>query len=453
MSDSTERQMHINLFMYGAGHHEASWRLPQSSPGAQLGFDYYRHAAQVAERGLLDSMFFADNLTVGANASRQLTNVLEPTSVLSAVSTVTTNLGLIATLSTSYNEPYNVARRFATLDHLSGGRAGWNIVTSGSEAEARNFGAPGRNGRADHADRYRRATEFVDVVNKLWDSWEDDAIVADKQTGLYAQLERLHAVEHDGEFYSVAGPGSVPRSPQGRPVLIQAGTSDAGITLGARFAEAIFTAQRTLAEGQAFYGELKGRAAGRFARNPDHILILPGISPFLGSTEEEAARVEEELLGYIQTEFALRQLGMFFDREFSEQDLDRPLPPLAFGDQLEGHKSRSALLAKLAWDENLTVRQLLGRIASGRGHRTFVGTPEQLADDLERWFREGAADGFNFMPPSIPTQMEVFVDQVVPILQKRGLFRREYAGTTLRENLGLPRPHSIYAPQPAAALA
>lgn len=441
MAKSAEKQMHINLFLSAAGHHEAAWRLPEVTPSAQLTFEHYRHAAEVAERGRLDSIFFADTLSVGPNVSRQLTNGLEPIGVLSAVSAVTTHVGLIATASTSYNEPYNLARRFATLDHLSGGRAGWNIVTSASQAEARNFGL---DGRADHADRYRRATEFVGVANKLWDSWEDGALIGDKASGLYADPERTHAIDHAGDFFRVAGPLSVPRSPQGRPVLVQAGTSNDGITLGARYAEAIFTAQRTIAEGKAFYDELKGRAVQRFGRDPDHIKILPGISPFLGSTEEEARRVEEELLELIQTEFALRQLSDFLDYEVTEDLVDQQLPPIPGEDDIEGHKSRSTLLVKLAREEHLSVRQLLGRIASGRGHRTFVGTPEQLADDLELWFRSGAADGFNFMPPSIPTQMEVFADHVIPILQRRGLFREEYEGTTLRENLGLPRPESSY---------
>jgi len=442
MANPAQKQMKINLFMSAAGHHEAAWRLPEMTPGAQLKLDYFRHAAQVAERGRLDSIFFADILSVGPNVGRQLVNALEPTSILAALAPITTHLGLIATLSTSYNEPYNVARRFATLDHLSAGRAGWNIVTSASQAEARNFGLPGRK---DHADRYERATEFVSITNRLWDSWEDGALIGDKESGLYTEIDRLHTIEHEGDHFLVKGPLSVPRSPQGRPVLVQAGTSNDGITLGAQFADAIFTAQRTIPEGKTFYDTLKGRAAERFGRNPDHIVILPGISPFLGSTEEEARRVEQELLDLIQTEFALKQLSNFLDYEVTEEYLDQKLPRMPAEDEIEGHKSRSTLLVALARSEDLTVRQLLGRIASGRGHRTFVGTPEQLADDLQLWFERGAADGFNFMPPSIPTQMEVFVDHVIPILQQRGLFREEYAGTTLRDNYGLPRPASAFA--------
>lgn len=398
-------QLHLNAFLHSCGHHEAAWRLTVTDPLAEYKIDNLVALARTAERAKFDSVFLADHPGLAHDGAHRPAGALEPTIVLAMMAAQTVRIGLIATASTSYNEPFNLARRFASLDHVSGGRAGWNIVTSASQAEALNFGL---DGRADHADRYRRATEFVGVVNKLWDSWEDGALL----------------------------------------VLVQAETSSDGITLGARYAEAIFTAQRTIAEGKAFYDELKGRAVQRFGRDPGHIKILPGIPPFLGSTVQEARRVEEELLDLIQTEFALKQLSNFLDYEITEDLLDEPLPPIPGEDDVEGHKSRSTLLVKLAREEGLSVRQLLGRIASGRGHRTFVGTPEQLADDLELWFRSGAADGFNFMPPSIPTQMEVFVDHVIPILQRRGLFREEYEGTTLRENLGLPRPESSYAREP-----
>jgi FMN-dependent oxidoreductase (nitrilotriacetate monooxygenase family) len=432
--------MHINLFLAGVGHHEAAWRLPDSRPNSLFELEHYRHAAVVAEGGKLDSVFFADTLSTGVNVRRNLMTAMEPTNLLAALAPATSRIGLIATASTSYNDPYNLARRFATIDHLSGGRAGWNIVTSASEAEARNFGLASR---ADHADRYRRAAEFVEVASALWDSWEDDAFVADKESGLFVETDLLHEIDHDGDHFRVTGPLGLPRSPQGRPVLVQAGSSEAGMNLAAGVAEAVFTAQRTLADGQAFYADLKARAA-RAGRDPGQVKILPGISPFIGSTEAEAQRVEDDLHGLVQTEYALAQLSRMVDREITEDQLDEKLPPVPGEDSVNGAKSRFSLVVDLARSEDLTVRQLIGRLAGGRGHRTIVGTPEQVADDLQLWFENGAADGFNFMPPSIPDQLEVFVDNVVPILQERGLFRIEYEGTTLRDHYGLDRPASSF---------
>jgi FMN-dependent oxidoreductase (nitrilotriacetate monooxygenase family) len=444
-------QMHINLFLAGVGHHEAAWRLPGSRPNSLFELEHYRHAARVAEAGKLDSIFFADTLSTGVNVKRNLMTAMEPTNLLAALAPATSRIGLIATASTSYNDPFNLARRFATIDHLSNGRAGWNIVTSASEAEARNFSL---DHRADHADRYRRAAEFVEVATALWDAWEDGALVGDKESGLFVDPERLHAIEHDGDFFRVAGPLGLPRSPQGRPVLVQAGSSEAGKDLAAGVAEAVFTAQRTLADGQAFYDDLKGRAA-RAGRDPDGVKILPGISPFIGSTEAEAKAVERELLDLVQTDYALAQLSRMLDREIGEDLLDQKLPELPGEDSVNGAKSRFSLVVDMARAEDLTVRQIIGRLAGGRGHRTIVGTPEQVADDLQLWFENGAADGFNYMPPAIPDQLEVFVDTVVPILQERGIFRREYEGTTLREHYGLERPASRYtdrrARRPVAA--
>jgi FMN-dependent oxidoreductase (nitrilotriacetate monooxygenase family) len=440
MPDETGRKMSINLFMHGSGHHEAAWRLPASRPSAALEFEHFRHATTVAENAKLDSIFFADGLATGMDVRRNLMNVLEPVSLLAALSAVTSRIGLIATASSSYNDPFNLARRFASLDHLSGGRAGWNLVTSGSLAEARNFGL---DEIPAHADRYRRAEEFIEVANKLWDSWDDDAIVGDKESGVYVETDRLHAADHDGDFFKVAGPLGVPRSPQGRPVLIQAGSSEEGRDFAGTYAEAVFTAQRTLEEGQGFYADLKRRAVGA-GRHPSQVVILPGISPYIGSTEEEARRVESELHHLVQPEYALKQLSFFLEYDFKLDQLDQPFPDLPDEAPIEGHKSRYELVVKLARSEDLTLRQLIGRLAGGRGHRTIVGTPEQIADDLQLWFENGAADGFNFMPPSIPDQLEVFVDTVVPILQERGLFRTEYEGTTLRDHYGLDRPGSVF---------
>jgi FMN-dependent oxidoreductase (nitrilotriacetate monooxygenase family) len=448
MSDNGQTQMHINLFLAGVGHHEAAWRLPGSRVAAQLDFEHYRHAAAVAEAGKLDSVFLADTLATGANVSRNALSMLEPISILAALAGTTSRIGLIATASTSYQDPFNLARRLAGLDHLTGGRAGWNIVTSVDDNEARNFG---RDGGAEHGGRYERAAEFVEVATALWDSWEDDALLADKDSGLFADTSHIHAIDHEGEHFSVAGPLGVPRSPQGRPVLVQAGSSESGRDFAAEVAEAIFTAQQTLADGQAFYADLKRRAAAA-GRDPDSVKILPGISPMIGSTEEEARRLEDELAGHVQSEYALAQLSFFLETEIGEDQLDQKLPELAGVDSVNRHKSRYDLIVNLARSKDLTVRQLIGRLAGGRGHRTMVGTPEQVADDLEGWFVNRAADGFNYMPPTIPDQLEVFVDQVVPILRDRGLFRSEYEGTTLREHYGLERPASQFAGAAVGAL-
>jgi FMN-dependent oxidoreductase (nitrilotriacetate monooxygenase family) len=449
MSENAQTQMHVNLFLAAVGHHEAAWRLPGARPDAPLDFEHYRHAAAVAERGKLDSVFLADNLATGADISRNALTMMEPISVLAALAGTTSRIGLIATASTSYQDPFNLARRLAGLDHLTGGRAGWNIVTSVDDAEARNFG---REGGAEHADRYARAAEFVEVTNALWDAWEDEALVVDKASGVFADTERIHAIEHEGDHFQVAGPLGLPRSPQGRPVLVQAGSSESGRDFAAEVAEAIFTAQQTLADGQAFYADLKRRAAAA-GRDPAGVKVLPGISPTIGSTEEEAQRLDEQLASYVQSSYALAQLSFFLETEIGEDQLDQKLPDLAGVDSVNRHKSRYDLIVNLARSEDLTVRQLIGRLAGGRGHRTIVGTPEQIADDLESWFVNRAADGFNYMPPSIPDQLEIFVDQVVPILQRRGLFRSEYEGTTLREHYGLERPASRYAGSAAGALA
>jgi FMN-dependent oxidoreductase (nitrilotriacetate monooxygenase family) len=432
--------MHINFFFSGVGHHEAAWRLPEADPSAQLALEHHRSAVTIAESGKLDSVFFADGLFAGYNLRQNLMSALDPVSVLSALAATTDRIGLIATASTTYGDPYNLARRFATIDHLSNGRAGWNIVTSAADDEARNFSL---EAAPPHAARYQRAAEFVDVAAKLWDSWEDDALVADKESGLLAETDRIHAVGHRGEHFRVRGPLGTPRPPQGRPVLVQAGSSEAGMDFAATYAEAVFTAQRGIAGAQAFYADLKGRAAQR-GREPEQIRVLPGICPYVGATEAEARAIEQEFEQRVQTDYALRQLSFLLGLEIGEAQLDQKLPPLPEVDSINGNKSRFNLVVDLARAEDLTVRQLLGRLAGGRGHRTIVGTPEQVADDLELWFKSAAADGFNYMPPSIPKQLEVFIEQVVPILQQRGLFRTEYEGETLRDHYGLARPQSQY---------
>lgn len=439
--------LHLNAFLMSVGHHEAAWRLPESDPWADTDLRHFAHLARVAERGKLDSLFLADSPVLFGDPGRRPAGKLEPTVLLTALAGVTSRIGLIATASTSYNEPYNLARRFASLDHLSGGRAGWNIVTTAGADAARNFGL---DDVPRHADRYDRAAEFVEVSGKLWDSWQDDAIVADKARGVHAEAARVHAVNHRGRHFRVDGPLNLPRSPQGHPVLVQAGSSEDGKALAARYAEAVFTAQQTLAEARDFYTDLKRRAAN-LGRAPRTLKILPGVVPVLGATEKEAREREAELDRLIRPEYARRQLATQLRVPEEALRLDEELPAsLPAEDEIEGAKSRYTLIVELARRERLTVRQLIGRLGGGRGHRTVAGTAVQVADTLEHWWRSGAADGFNIMPAVLPSGLEEFVDQVVPILQERGLFRGEYTGRTLREHYGLPRPASRYADRPVA---
>ncbi|MEU8614863.1 LLM class flavin-dependent oxidoreductase [Actinoplanes sp. NPDC048791] len=431
------RKLHFNLFLHDTGHHEASWRLPGSDPYANLSLAAHQRLARIAEDARFDSVFLADSPVLWSDPGRRPSGKLEPTLLLASLAATTSHIGLIATASTSYNEPYNLARRFASLDHLSGGRAGWNIVTTAGDAAARNFGL------ADqplHRTRYERADEFLEVATKLWDSWTDDAIVADKQQGVHAQSDRVRRIDHRGAHFRVDGPLNVPRSPQAYPLLVQAGSSQDGKEFAARWAEAVFTAQPTLAESQAFYADLKRRvvAAGR---DPGHVVILPGIVPVIGDTEAEARELDAELDRLIAPQYALRTLAQTLGVDAGTLHLDRPLPAQLPGeDRIEGAKSRRTLIVDWARRDNLTVRELIGRLGGGRGHRTFTGTPVQVADTIQHYFENGAADGFNIMPAVLPSGIEAFATKVVPILQERGLFRTEYEGTTLREHYELPRP-------------
>jgi FMN-dependent oxidoreductase (nitrilotriacetate monooxygenase family) len=434
----TTRQLHLNAFLMTTGHHEASWRLPESDPYAHVELAHYVNLARIAERGTFDSLFLADGPQLWGSVAQRPAGALEPLTLLTALATATEHIGLIATASTSYNSPYNLARKFASLDIISGGRAGWNIVTTAGAEAARNFGL---DAEPAHATRYERAAEFLDVALKLWDSWEDDAVVADKATGVWGDDAKIHPPRHRGRYFSVEGALNVPRTPQGYPVLVQAGSSEDGKSFAARYAEAVFTAQQTLKDAQDFYADLKARtrAAGR---DPEHIKVLPGIVPVIGSTEAEARAHEQVLEDHIVYEHGVARLEDLLQLERGTLDLDSPLPAdLPPESAIEGAKSRYTLIVELARRERLTVRQLIGRLGGGRGHLTFAGTPEQVADAIERWFTLGAADGFNIMPAVLPSGLELFVEQVVPILRARGLLRTEYGPRrTLRERYGLPRP-------------
>ncbi|MET9380436.1 LLM class flavin-dependent oxidoreductase [Streptomyces sp. NPDC002928] len=436
------RHLHLNAFLMNTGHHEASWRLPESDPYAHVQLEHYVHLARIAERGTFDSLFLADGPQLWNSVGQRPSGALEPLTLLTALATATRHIGLIATASTSYNSPYNLARKFASLDIISGGRAGWNIVTTAGAEAARNFGL---DAEPAHAERYARAAEFLDVALKLWDSWEDDTIVADKAGGVWGDDAKIHPPRHRGTYFSVEGALNVPRTPQGYPLLVQAGSSEDGKRFAARYAEAVFTAQQTLKDAQDFYADLKSRTR-QAGRDPDHIKVLPGIVPVIGSTEAEARAAEQVLEDHIVYRHGVGRLENLLHLEPGTLELDAPLPAdLPPESAIEGAKSRYTLVVELARRERLTVRQLIGRLGGGRGHLTFAGTPEQVADAIEGWFTQGAADGFNIMPAVLPSGLDAFVDHVVPILRARGLLRTEYGPRqTLRERYGLPRPANQY---------
>ena len=444
------RQLSLNAFLHDTGHHEASWRHPDSGAERLGDVRWYQDIARKAEAAKLDAVFLADGPAWWGSAYRS-PNRFEPITLLTAIATATERIGLIATASTTFHEPYNLARLFASLDQVSGGRAGWNIVTTWSEAAAHNFGL---DAVPETEERYARAQEFVDVVSQLWDSWEDDALVVDRASGTYVDVDKVHPIDHVGRFLKVRGPFSAPRPPQGRPVYIQAGSSNEGRAFAARNAEAIFTAHQTLADAQAFYRDIKTKAQG-FGRDADHVKLLPGISPFVADTAAEAEGLYRSFNELTVPEYGLQALEGMAGVSLRHLDLDERVPAEAFGragSVLDNNRSRLQVVANIVERDRPTLRELLHRLAGGRGHNVVHGRPVQVADTIETWFTEGAADGFNVMPPLYPQLLDTFVEQVVPILQERGLFRTEYAGSTLREHYGLPRPESQYAAaHPAAA--
>jgi FMN-dependent oxidoreductase (nitrilotriacetate monooxygenase family) len=433
------RQLHINLFIHGRGHHEAAWRHPSASPLPLTDVRYYVDLAQKAEAGGLDSIFLADTLGVGDDVAHAPRTWLEPITALAPLATATSRIGLIATCSTTYTEPYNLARQFASLDHISRGRIGWNIVTTWLASASGNYGG---GGPLPHEDRYERAEEYMEVVKALWDSWSDDAVLDDRAHGEYARPSGIRPINHTGRYYQVTGPLNLPRCPQGRPVFVQAGSSETGRRFAARHAEAVFTAQMEKAAAKDFYADLK-KLAVEEGRDPTQVLVLPGLSPVIGSTEAEAQRIAGELSALSDPEVGRKRLsGRFGGQDFSHLPLDKPLSPEDFPDpsNVEAARSRTEVIIGLVRREKPTLRQLLAYMAGARGHFFTVGTPEQIADLMEDWFRDGAADGFNLMPPVLPAMLEVFIAQVVPLLRRRGLFRDDYTGDTLRAHYRLQRP-------------
>lgn len=446
---SDQKQLSIGMNILGLGGHQSGWRLGEVAPTAINDPDYFINIAKISERGTLDAIFLADGPQLGGNVAKSPAGRPEPTILLTAVAAATTHIGVISTLSTTYNEPYNLARRVASVDQVSHGRAAWNLVTNAGDGAAQNFGL---DEAPLHVSRYDRAAEFAEVVIKLWDSWEDDAIIGDWKTGRYADPAKVHEINHHGRFFNVKGPLNVSRSPQGRPVIFQAGASEGGKAVGSRYADAIFCTLTTLDQGKEFYNEMKTRARA-WGRNPDHFKIMPGISTVIGSTEEEAERRRDLLDSFEGNRGLISQIAGRIGINPEDLDIDAPLPWDKLGDLTPPEKGSHGFFEAqivLAKAENLTVRQLSRRIRSG--HRLVVGSPEQIADTIEEWFRAGAADGFNLMPDAFPSGAEIFVDHVVPILRKRGIFRHEYTGNTLRHHLGLPKPVSQYAEGAAEVL-
>lgn len=442
------RMLHFGAFMNVPSCHPTGWRHPDAVAETDLSFRLLADMARLAEHGRLDAMFFQDTAAVPASAGlygTQPFNVrsgrqahIEPVSAIAGLAAITTHVGLISTCTTSYNEPYNVARRFLTIDHISGGRVGWNLVTSQAEDEAMNFG---RDAHLDHALRYERAAEFHDVVVGLWDSWEDDAFLRDKASGVWFDPAKMHFLHHRGNHFTVRGPLNVAHSPQGRPVIAQAGSSDVGMDLAARTADMVFTAQTTVRDGRAFCAAMRDRAAG-FGRGPDELRIFPGLMPIVGRTEDEAREKYEYLRELVDDEVGLRGVARLCGGlDIYQYPPDGPLPPLP---PSNAARARQQMIIDMG-RRGMTIREIGRVLGMSQAHRVAYGTPRQLADDMQEWLEADACDGFNLLFAHYPKPLEEFVTMVVPELQRRGIFRREYEGTTLRAHLGVPVPRNRFA--------
>jgi FMN-dependent oxidoreductase (nitrilotriacetate monooxygenase family) len=434
------RQLHLGLFTYPAGHHIAGWRHPAVNPAETIGIDYYGRLARTAERGKFDLLFVGDMLAARERDGQVIRegglNNIDSISILSAVSAITECLGLVATLSTTYNEPYTIAERFSSLDHISHGRAGWNVVTTSNDDAAYNFS---RKSHMEKTLRYQRAKEFVDICTALWDSWDEDALTADARNGVIADPAKIHPLDHRGQFFNVQGASQLPRPPQGWPVLVQAGGSPSGIEFAAMISEAIFAAQSRLDEARAFRSAVQERMP-KYGRSPDAVKVLPGLSPIIASTEAEAMRKDAELDELILPAVGVWMLSEQMRFGLYDYPLDAKLPTADIRAADLAFTPRVVSLLDRAEREGLTVRACATLVAKSRSHGTFVGTVEGLADHMQLWLETGGCDGFNIMPAYFPDELDLFVDEAIPELQRRGLFRRDYAGPMLRDNLGLERP-------------
>ncbi|TDE36721.1 LLM class flavin-dependent oxidoreductase [Antarcticimicrobium sediminis] len=430
------KQLRLGLSMFRMGYHVAAWRHPGNQPDGSMDLAYFRGITQAAEAAKFDLVFMADELAIrgadnpaGSRCRSSHVAELEPITLLSALAPLTERIGLVSTGSTTYSEPFNLARQVLSLDHMSGGRAGWNVVTSWGKEDALNFG---HMDTPDYDTRYDRASEFVDVVRGLWNSFDADAFIRDQKSGIFYDPDKMHELNHQGQFFSVRGPLHMARSPQGEPVIFFAGDSEAGRAVAARAADVVFTAKQDLADAQAFYASIKDRLPG-LGRDDEDLLIMPGLMPIVGRTKAEAQAKYDALQALIDPRVGLASL---YDRlgDLSDYDLDGPVPE----PKDPAFRSRAEGMYKLAQREGYTIRQLYTTLAAGRGHRMVIGTGEEIADEMQLWLETRAADGFNIIPTHLPDALNDFTELVLPDLQNRGLFRTEYEGATLRENLGLP---------------
>ena len=425
------RQIHLGVFMLGTGNHVAGWRMP----GAHDSFQNLRQCievARIAERGKFDLLFAGDGYGALPSQHPSYTVRLDPLPMFAAIATATTHIGLGATASTTYNDPYTIARMFASLDHISEGRAGWNAVTTAHRASGQHFGRQ----HPEHEKRYEIAAEFIEVVKKLWDCWDDDAIVRNHETGMFIDWSRVHPLKHHGTHFDVEGVLNIGRAPQGHPIILQAGGSDSGQDLAAATADVVFSAVQDFEGAQRAYSSLKERVK-RHGRSPDDVCVLPGVMPIVAETDEAARDLLNTLQSFVDDKVAGEMLHSRLNIRVDASNLDQPVPDIDLPDS--GHTYSRNMIAK-ARRENLTLRDLYNLVAAARGHWVLCGSPKTIADAFEKWFNEGAADGFNIMPPYFPGALSDFVDMVVPELQRRGLFRKEYSGSTLRDHFGLARP-------------
>ncbi|MBL6456561.1 LLM class flavin-dependent oxidoreductase [Belnapia sp. T6] len=440
----SQRQLKLGAFMRPVSIHTGAWRYPGAFPDANFNFAHYKRFIQTLERGRFDAFFMADhlallNMPIEALKRSHTVSSFDPLTLLPALAAVTERIGLIATASTTYNEPYHIARKFASLDHISGGRAGWNLVTTSNPDAALNFG---QDEHMAHGERYQRAREFFEVVTGLWDGWADDALIRDVESGIFFDPDRVKPLDHVGPEFKVRGPLNVARPVQGWPVIVQAGASEAGKQIAAETAEAVFAGAGTLADGQRLYADIKGRMPA-LGRDPDHLKILPGCFVVVGETVAEARAKRAHLDSLVHYDSAIASLSIALGTDASQFDPDGPLPPIPDTNASKSGRERAIALAER---EGLTVRQLAQRLGGYAG-LAMVGTPQTIADEMEAWLEGCGADGFNVMFPWLPGGLDEFVDRVVPELQRRGLFRREYEGTTLRDHLGLPRPRNRVFPE------